>query len=86
MYVCVCVYIPSILRLPLLPHLTPLGHHRTPGWAPCVIQQLPTIYFTRDSVYMSIRFVPPSPSPTLPTNRFSTGFMSTSFLDSIYMH
>ena len=28
----------------------PLGHHRAPAWAPCVIQQLPTSYFTHDSV------------------------------------
>ena len=28
---------------------TPLGHHREPGWAPCVIKQLPTIYFTHDN-------------------------------------
>ena len=24
------------------PHPVPLGHHRAPGWALCVIQQLPT--------------------------------------------
>ena len=38
------------------------------GWAPCVIQQLPTIYFTRGSVYMSMlrsQFILPSPSPTV---------------------
>ena len=30
---------------PLLPpHVTPLGHHRAPGWAPCVVEQLPTSY------------------------------------------
>ena len=23
---------------------TPLGHHKVPGWAPCVTQQLPTSY------------------------------------------
>ena len=43
--VCVCVYIynlPSFLSLPTIPHSTPLGCHRVPGWAPCVIQQLPT--------------------------------------------
>ena len=39
-------------RLPLEApsHLTPdpdpLGHHRAPGWAHCVIQQIPTSYFT----------------------------------------
>ena len=26
----------------LPPHSTPLGHHRAPGWAPCIIRQLPT--------------------------------------------
>ena len=53
---CVCIYIyiylslslslspPSLLSLPL-PHSTPLGHHRAaPGWAPCVIEQLPTSF------------------------------------------
>ena len=33
-------YIHSLLNL----HLTPLGRHRAQGWAPCVIQQLPTSY------------------------------------------
>ena len=27
---------PLLLNLPPLPHPTPLGHHRAPGWAPCV--------------------------------------------------
>ena len=39
-------YIPSLLKLPsnshLPPHLTPLGCHRAPDWAPCIIQQIPT--------------------------------------------
>ena len=35
-------YIPSLLSLPPLPHPTPLGHHRVPGWAPCIILQLLT--------------------------------------------
>ena len=29
--------------------------------------------------------VPPSPSPTMPTSLFSARFISTTFLDSIYM-
>ena len=38
-----------------LPHPTPLGHHRAPGWAPCDMQQLPpVIYLTHDSVCMSM--------------------------------
>ena len=37
-------YITSLLSLPPQPQPTPLDHHRAPGWAPCVIQQLPTSY------------------------------------------
>ena len=39
----------------------PIGHHRTLSWAPYAIQQLPTIYFTHGSIYMSIsvsQFIP----------------------------
>ena len=39
-------------------------HRKVPGWAPCVIYQLPTNYFAHDSVYISMllsQFVPPSP-------------------------
>ena len=58
-YTCVCVciyiYIPSLLSLPIPLHLISLCHHRVPGWAPCVIQQLfITIYFPHDSVYICI--------------------------------
>ena len=66
----------------------PLCHHGEPGWDPCVTQKLPTIYFTRDSVYMSIllsQFVPLSPFPTVSTSSFSTKFIGIIFLDSIYM-
>ena len=39
-------YVHSILNLPLcLPHSNPLSHHRAPGWAPYVLQQLPTEIF-----------------------------------------
>ena len=46
--VCVCVCILSLLGLFPLSHPTPPGHHRAPGWAPCVIQQLPTsnVFYT----------------------------------------
>ena len=33
-----CTYVPLLLNLPP----APLGFHRTPGWAPCVRQQIPT--------------------------------------------
>ena len=52
---------PSLSSLPP----TPLGHHRTPGRAACVIQQLLTDCFTRDGVHISMLlspFVPLSPS------------------------
>ena len=83
------IYIPSFWSLlPLPPHPNPLCHHGEPGWDPCVTQKLPTIYFTRDSVYMSIllsQFVPLSPFPTVSTSSFSTKFIGIIFLDSIYM-
>ena len=45
-----------------------------------------SIYFTHDSVYISMllsQFAPPSPSPTMTTSPFSTRLISTIFLDSI---
>ena len=37
------MHIPSLLSLPPTPpHLTPLGHHTAPSWAPWFIEQLPT--------------------------------------------
>ena len=40
---------PSWTSLPSIPHPTPLGHHRAPGWAPYGIQQLLTshLFYTR---------------------------------------
>ena len=50
---CVCdIALPSWVYP--LPHPTPLGHHRAPGWAPCDMQLTPVIYFTHDSVCMSM--------------------------------
>ena len=42
--VCVCVCIHFLLNLPPPSHPTPLGQHRPPSWACCVIQQPPTSY------------------------------------------
>ena len=36
MYIYVCISFPSRTSLLFL-HLTPLGHHRAPGWTPCVM-------------------------------------------------
>ena len=36
--------------------LTPLGHHRTPDWAPCVIQQLLAYPLTHNSVGVDATF------------------------------
>ena len=43
----------SFLSLPIpTPYLTPLGHHRAQGWAPCVIWKLPTRYLLHMIVYI----------------------------------
>ena len=62
-------YVFSLLALPpTLPlHPTHLGHHRATDWAPCVIWQVPTIHFTRGSVYMSVLISQFTPPPSLPT-------------------
>ena len=48
----------------LSPHPSRLGHHRVPGWAPCVIQQVPRscLFCTRACVYVNAAF---SVRPTL---------------------
>ena len=62
--------------------LSVLGHHRAPGWVPVLYSSFPlVIYRTHASVYMSMlpsRFVPPSPSPTVPTSLLSMS--ASSFL------
>ena len=41
-------------------------------WAPCLIQQIPTTYFTHGSVSVLLfQFIPPSLSPTVSTSLFS---------------
>ena len=42
-YLSIYLYPPSLLSLLPLPHSTLLGYHRSPDWAPCIIQQLPTV-------------------------------------------
>ena len=62
-------YILPLLSLPLLPHPTPLGHHRAPGNTPCVMQQLPTSYLFHSGycIYAeaTLSIHPLSPSPTV---------------------
>ena len=85
----VIIYIhSSLLNLFPLPLSYPFRSSQSAGLAPYVTEQLPTNYFTRGGVYMSMplsQFVPPSSSPAVSTNLFSTSFISTVFLDSIYM-
>ena len=50
-------------------HPAPLGHQRVPGWAPCVIQQLPTNHlFTWYCIYVSATFSI-CPTLTLPSEK-----------------
>ena len=42
-----------------------LGHHREPGWAPCGIKQLPTVYFTQIAYICHCYFINSS-HPHLP--------------------
>ena len=80
------------------PHPTPLGCHRIPGWTPCIMQLLPISYIFYAwyvcQCYSLNSFHPllPPLCPQVcslclhlyscPENRF----ISTSFLDSMYMH
>ena len=66
------IHIPTVLSfLPLLPP-HPSRSHRAGGWAPCVTQQLSSLYFTHDSVYVNATLSGPpthSPSPgSIPAN------------------
>ena len=85
MCVCVCMYTYIYIYIYMYPlppeppfpspppppphHLTPLGHHRTPGWAPCAIQQLPTSYllYTWQCIYINTT-LPVCPTPLPPLN------------------
>ena len=71
----------------LLPHLTPLGCQRAPGWAPWVHSKFPlAICFTYGNTYVSTllsRFVVPSPSHTV-HQLFSQS--ASPLLRCIYVH
>ena len=47
-----CIYICSPLEPPSPHTILPLEVVRAPGWAPCVMEQLPAGYFTHESVYI----------------------------------
>ena len=70
-YTCVS----SLLNLSPTSHSIPTqGCHRAPGWAPHVIQQLPTSCLTCGDVRVSMllsQLIPPSPSPCVSTGPFS---------------
>ena len=60
------IYAHSLLNL----HSTSLDCQRAWGWAPCVIQQLPTSCFMYGRLYISMllhmfQFIQPSPSPAV---------------------
>ena len=67
-------YITSILSLRPFPHLTILGHHRAPGWAPCVIQHLLTssLFYTWQCIYVhaTVSLVPLFPPRTVSISNF----------------
>ena len=85
----------SVLSWASLPfsHTTPVGYHRAPGWAPCVIQQLLTSYSYVDATFsihppLSLPFPPclQVHSPHLHLHSFPANrFIDTAFLDSLYM-
>ena len=94
----VSIHISPLYWTSLPPHPIPLGHHRAPGWAPCVIQQLPTSYlfFTVVNICQCYSLGSSNPLfPLLPPQVHSlhlhlhsfpaNRFISTISLASIYM-
>lgn len=60
----------SCASLPLPAPIPPLRVITARSWAPCAAQQLPTVRFTRDSVWMSVPLsqrIPFSSSPSMST-------------------
>ena len=55
-YIYIYIYIYLLaLEFPFhLPHPSPLGHHRAPSWAPCVIQKLSTSCLTHGKICVCI--------------------------------
>ena len=93
------IYVLSFWSLPLPSCPTLLGSHTAPPWLPVFYSSFPLpICCTGDSVHMSMvlsQFFLPSPSPVVSTSLFcslcihfflANRFISTIFLDSIYMH
>ena len=94
------IYIYTLPLVPLCPsHPTPLACHTVPTGLPVLYGSFPlAIFFTHGNVYMSLllsQFIPPSPSSSVSTSPsfmspspFLPGkwFISTTFLDSIYIH
>ena len=82
-YVYLCLF-PSESPSHYSPYSTTLGCHRAHGWAPWIIQQLPTSYlFTYSNVYALMllsQYVPPSPSPAVSATLFSYVCMSIPIL------
>ena len=82
----------AIYPIPLEPsspsHFTSLGHHRAPGWAPCVIYRIPTSYlFCTCSVYTSgllSQFNLPFPSAVVSTSLFSPSANDTNFKYTVW--
>ena len=56
---------PSWASIPPAPHTTPLGHHRAPSWAPCIIQQVPTSYLFHTCRWTNASFLI-LPTPPFP--------------------
>ena len=73
-------FITSLLSLPPLPYPTPQGHHRAPGWAPCVIQQLliSYLFYTWQRIYVDTTspFIQLFLSPTVSTSPISISVSS----------
>ena len=75
----------------LAPHPTPVGRHRSPGWAPSVTQPLPPSYlfYTWKCLHVMLlsQFVPPSPFPAVSTSLFSSSvspFFSCKMINQYY--
>ena len=63
------------------------GHHREPGWAPCGIKQLPTVYLTQIAYICHCYFINSS-HPHLPlvyTSLLSAGFSSVQSLSRVWL-
>ena len=70
---------------PVSPHPNLLGCYRALDWVPCITQQIPTgnlilhmliyAYYHAHNMIILLcysQFIPPCPSPTVPTSLFST--------------